>query len=270
MIKAICTQFRNESNKICDWFEYYINEGFNAFILFDDHSDDNIDEKIQYFLKKYDNIKLYYHITDIKDNVKLYNNSLETNIYQNDSSLHHRISQSFLSGFDIFKSISIPNELNYCCFVDIDEIIISNYNEKITKIIENNFVKRKVEHLYIQSYDVNTIKIENDLDIFRNEQTQYRWSQKNREEFLNGKYSYRGKSIVTNNHNFICSPQNYWSIIHCGGCIGNDFRSAVSVEKVPPEEELRINHYRIPPNDNSVIFDEFDNFVFNKFKNLKS
>ncbi|MFZ9376788.1 MAG: hypothetical protein ACO25K_06660, partial [Candidatus Fonsibacter ubiquis] len=132
------------------------------------------------------------------------------------------------------------------------------------------FLEKNVEHLYIQSYDINTNGLIDDKNIFYKNQTVHRWSDKNREYFLNGKYKHRGKSIVTNKHMFVCSPLDYWSIIHCGGCIGSCFETAVpfSSNKIPPSKDLRINHYRVPPNDNSTIFEQYDDFAYQKFQKL--
>lgn len=272
MIKAICTQFRNESNKISKWIQYNVEEGFNTFILFDDHSSDDSEKNVKDTINSYGGeIKLIYLLTQKIDNIKLYENCLSTDQYQSDISLQRRISQSFLKGFEIFKSLSNNEELNYCCFVDIDEILITDINDTVTKVIENNLSKRGVEHLYVQSYDVNTINLKTDENVFYEESTKYRWSNKNRTEFLNGKYSYRGKSIVTNKHNFLCSSEDFWSIIHCGGCLGRDFQTAIPQEsnKVPKDTELRIHHYRVPPNDNSTMFEEYDDNAFVRLQKIK-
>lgn len=272
MIKAICTQFRNESNKISTWITYNIKEGFNTFILFDDHSSDDSEKIVKDIIDSYSDVRLIYLQTDNYNNSQLYENCLSTNEYREDSSLQRRISQSFLRGFETFKSLCNNEELNYCCFVDIDEILTTNSKNIITEVIENNLSKRDVEHLYVQSYDVNTVNLETDKNIFQNENTKYRWSNKNRLEFLNGVYSYRGKSIVTDKHNFICSSEDFWSIIHCGGCIGNNFETAIPLgsNKVPDESELRIHHYRVPPSSNSTIFDEYDDTAFNKFRTIRN
>ena len=269
-IKAICNQFRNEKNKIKDWVLYNIEEGFNTFILFDDHSTDDSEEIVRDTIEKCDkDIKLYYQYTD-NNQEKKYESCLSTDEYQNDSSLHARVSRSFLSGLNIFKSICDDSDFHYCAFVDIDEILVSNRSEKITDIVSNMFLEKKVNHLYVQSYDVNTTGLENDRDIFYKDQTTRRWSDEDRKNFLNGKYKHRGKSIVTNKHTFVCSPINYWSIIHCGGCIGSCFETAVphSSNKIPLSNELRINHYRVPPNDDSTIFSEYDDFSYKNFKKL--
>lgn len=269
MIKAICTQFRNESNKISQWILYNIEEGFNTFILFDDNSSDDSEKIVKNTINSCNkNINLVYTSLEKSTTVKLYDSCLSTNEYQFDISLQERISQSFLKGFEIFKSLSNKQELNYCCFVDIDEILISDSEETVTEVIKNNFDKKKVQHLYVQSYDVNTVNLETDDNIFFAESTKYRWSNKNRLEFLNGKYSYRGKSIVTDKHNFLCPRVDFWSIIHCGGCLGRDFETAVPKEsnKVPSDNELRIHHYRVPPNDNCKTFDCFDTSAFNRIK----
>lgn len=266
MIKAICTQFRNEKNKIKDWLIYNIEEGFNTFILFDDYSDDNSKTIVFDTIEKTNKpINLIYKLTD-KNNEKIYDNCLSTEIYQNDQDLHRRVARSFLSGFEIFKSMSNSSNLNYCAFIDIDEVLISNQKEKITIIVEDNFLKKNVEHLYVQSYDVNTNGIFTDDNIFFKESTKYRWSNLNRETFLDGKYKYRGKSIVTDKHKFECSIWDDWSIIHCGGCIGSNFETAIPINsnKVPLNENLRINHYRIPPNDRCEIFEEYDEHAFNR------
>jgi hypothetical protein len=271
-IKAICNQFRNEKNKIKDWVLYNIEEGFNTFILFDDYSTDESEEILRNTIENCDrDIKLYYQYTD-SNQEKTYDSCLSTDEYQNDSSLHARVSRSFLSGFNIFKSICTDSDLNYCAFVDVDEVIVSNKSEKITDIISNIFLEKKLEHLYVQSYDVNTVGLEDDKDVFYKEQTIYRWSDDDRQNFLNGKYKHRGKSIVTNKHSFMCSPIDYWSIIHCGGSIGSCFETAVpyNSNKIPLPNDLRINHYRVPPNDNSTIFSERDIFAHKKFNELKS
>jgi len=269
MIYSICTQYRNEANKLKPWILYHKEQGFNTFILYDDNSSDE-SIKICNNIAVNHNVNIILNQSDSKTETT-YSSSLQTEEYQKDVSLNKRIARSFLNGFEIFKNLSLNSNNSFCAFIDVDECLTTDSTNNIVDVINNLFDIQKTNHLYAQSFDVDTSDLTTDIGVFLKEQTTYRWSSFEKETFMEGKFKYRGKSIVTNSYDFPFKTDIHcWSIVHCAGAIGNNFETAI-----PPNsnkncniEDLRIHHYRVPPNDGCRLFSQKDLNVYNNFKKV--
>lgn len=273
MIHAICTQYRNEENKLKPWILYHAEQGFNTFILYDDHSSDNSVTILQNISEKYD-INIIVNKTDVIE--KTYSSALQTEEYHQDIPLNKRIARSFLYGFNIFNELNYcikENNKSFCAFIDIDECLSTDTNKSVVETINLLFDLQDTNHLYVPSFDVNTISLKTDFKVFLEKDTQYRWSENERKTFKDGKFSHRGKSIVKFGYDFpIKYDLHSWSIVHCAGAIGTDFETAIPLNsnKNCNSKDLRIHHYRVPPNDGCTSFSEKDVMVYNEFKKVYS
>lgn len=273
MIYSICTQYRNEENKLKPWILYHVEQGFNTFILYDDHSSDDSILTLKDIIQSY-KINVIINQTDVKE--KMYSNSLQTEEYQTDIPLNKRIARSFLNGFDTFNKLNTSVEgknKSFCAFVDVDECLTTDNNKSVVETVDLLFDLQKTNHLYVPSFDVNTSFLNTDFKVFLQKDTQYRWSETERRTFKNGKFSHRGKSIVKFGYDFpIKHDLHSWSIVHCAGAVGTDFETAIPLDsnKNCNSTDLRIHHYRVPPNNGCTSFSQKDPTTYNEFKKVYS
>ena len=272
MIYAICTQYRNEQNKLKPWILYHIEQGFNCFILYDDHSFDNSVNILNDISHLY-NVNIVLNKTDAIE--KTYTSALDTEKYMTDVPLNKRIARSFLNGFATFNLLAsqVNTSINdsFCSFTDVDECLTTDTKKSVVETIKILFEKQNTNHIYVPSFDINTSNLTSDFNVFVKKDTQNRWSSSDRDSFMNGKYSHRGKSIIKFGYDFpIKTDLHSWSIVHCAGAIGNNFETAIPVDcnKNCNSSDLRIHHYRIPPNDGCKQFSEHDVSLYNKFKKV--
>lgn len=267
MTRAITTQFRNEQNKLADWLSYHKEQGFDTFFLYDDHSDDASPEIIEDWSGRNRNVHVVRHLTRTFANEKRYENCLQTDVYEQDMSLHRRIAESFLEGFQEFVALakSTGGE-GFCALLDVDELLVTDECASVVEIVGQEFARAGSSMLYVPSFDVDTRGLSSDLNVFASKQTCYRWTAKQREEFESGAYAHRGKSIVCAEHAF--ESRIPWTVIHCGGRPGqNAFEEAVPIDSIMNTDavRLRIHHYRIPVSRGCNAYGELDRRAYARF-----
>jgi hypothetical protein len=267
MIWAITTQFRNEQNKITAWLEYHRRQGFNTFILYDDYSDDNSSELIRNWGAEHPDVQILLNFTRGGSNQKRYDSCLQTDIYEEDMTLHQRIADSFLSGFEQFSHLcKSQKDTAFCALIDVDELFVTDQPETIVRIVHQEFQRANSTMLYVPSFDVDTRGLSTDKGVFSAQQTCYRWSATQRAAFHHGAYAHRGKSILSPGHIF--DSRTPWTVIHCGGRTGeNSFEEAVPLtsQENTPSSSLRIHHYRVPISRGCSLYDEHDSRAYKWF-----
>lgn len=147
MKNVIITQIRNQTGRLFDWILYHSEQGFDTFIIFDDNSDDDSLIEIEEVSKLCDS-NIIIKKSDGIGNVYDANNP---NSYGGDTSLNSRINRSYTTGLNITKEQN-PNAI--CVFIDVDEYLVSDSDEKITDVIESILSEKNVDQLIINSFDV--------------------------------------------------------------------------------------------------------------------
>lgn len=188
MKNVIITQLKDQSDRIKDWILYHHEQGFDTFIMYDDSSEDDTVEKMNSIKDSY-NINIIINKTDGLGNVYSSENCKNSESYHGDVTLSDRIRRSFTSGNNIVKSIN-PNAVSV--FIDVDEFLVSDSNEKISSIIENELITRNIDQLVINSFDI----LDNGYDLgdwyTTNLNTSKRWDSIKFREFGLNRY----KSLV--------------------------------------------------------------------------
>lgn len=150
MKNVIITQLKDQSNRISDWILYHNDEGFDTFIIFDDKSQDDTLEKIR-DIKEIHGINIIVMDTDSRGNIYSSDQCKDSESYHGDGSLNDRIKRSFTRGNEIVKEIN-PEAI--CAFIDVDEFLVSERDEPIADIINEQISKRGIDQLVINSFDV--------------------------------------------------------------------------------------------------------------------
>lgn len=234
----IVTQVRNESKRLIEWLKYHKQIiGIEEFFVFDDNSSDDTFELLNSLSVEY-NIKTF----KTEKNGK-YVESTNPNVYGT-SELHNRIKSSMNNGLLAIKK-NKKNIGKWCFFIEVDEFLkedveISTYLKTIPS---------DINRLWIPSYDFN-----DNFDLEKNilPQTQYRWSDKTRDNSFIGrcKSALRVKEydqIIIDIHNLDNSK-----CIRTSGFKMNDDANMVRQDTYG----LKLFHYRKPSLLN--IFDFFD------------
>lgn len=141
---CIVFQSKNQEKRLLPWILYHKYQGFDKFIYFDDFSEDNSIEVAKDISKKYD-IDLQVFETDNQGDKCNYEQTQNSNSYGGNSSINFRIVRSYNSGIKLIKKWKL-NPKTFIAFLDVDEFIVSNSDEKIKNILNDS----EHNHLYIQ------------------------------------------------------------------------------------------------------------------------
>lgn len=252
MNHILITQSRNESYRLKNWIAYHASQGITDIIFYDDHSTDTTELIIKKLCDLY-HINLFYQKTD---NLGDFFNTTNSNAYGHSSSLNKRIIRSLSSGIKKAKSLY---KTSVCYCIDVDEYIVSNIDDKISKIIENLFTKLNIERIYCHSFEC-LHNPDNSEYVTKQDISSYRWDFNSRSNSI---FKGRGKSIILSNFINNDIPQ-IPNAVHDLGCYikrSEDYRNF---------ENLRIHHFRNPPlfDPNYDISFIQDYTLINKSKNI--
>lgn len=144
---VIITQIRNQGLRIYDWIEYHKIMGFDTFIIFDDFSDDDTIDELHRAKVSFSNLKIYDFGTDGFGNKY---DSVNSEIYGYDKTLHDRLNRSYTKANDFVKKIN-PDAV--CAIIDVDEFLASDGN--LIENIKNAFKKNECQQISVQNFDIN-------------------------------------------------------------------------------------------------------------------
>jgi len=252
MNNVIITQLKNQSERIYDWLFYHKNEGFDSFIIFDDFSEDDTINEINKFKEDY-NANIILKNTDEKGHNYSLLESKNSESYAHDGALNDRIKRSYTAGNNIVKSIN-PNAV--CCFIDVDEFLVTKENETTANVIRRIFNDNNCTQILVYNFDVkHDYKLEKNF-IYKND-NYYRWDYDDVNK--HPVWQTRCKSITisksTTEVTFVHYINNIdYNTYHC-----RDY------------DMLKMLHFRIPnlPNSSDIGF-VLDNTIKNKMlSNLK-
>jgi hypothetical protein len=252
MKHVIITQARNESIRLENWIAYYASQGIDSIIFFDDYSTDSTDTNLHNLCHKY-KITLDYNKTDGSGHIFDTGNS---ELYGGDQSCNHRIIRSLSHGIMSAKQ-TYGSCVCYC--IDVDEYVVSNSKDSISKVTESIFQKLDIERIYCHSFD---IAVGYDLNEWITKQigSCYRWSYDSRQKSI---FKHRGKSIFISD--FIDSS------LSLANNVVHDLGNKVSDKEDYREyDNLRIHHFRKPPlvDPRHTISFEEDTTLYQKSSSL--
>jgi len=246
MNNVIITQIKNQEERVYDWILYHFKEGFDTFIFFDDFSQDSTISEIKRFEEDF-GVKVYLYQTDERGRSYSINESKYSETYGSDDNLNNRIRRSYTKGNDFVKSVN-PEAI--CCFLDVDEFLVTNENKKVTEVVKEIFEKEKCNQIFIYNFDIlHDYKLEKNL-IHKNE-NYYRWDFND----VNSHSVWKDrKKCIT----FSKSTGIVFSVHEINKVDGLSFESR-------DYNKLRMHHFRIPnlPNSSSIKF-VLDNTVKEK------
>lgn len=226
----IVTQARNESVRLQNWIAYYKSQGLDGVLFFDDSSTDNTVELLNTYAFNY-NFDIRVCPTDKIGEVY---NTGNSNTYGGRSSVTDRIIRSF--NYGVKTALGFNSEV--CCyFVDVDEFVVSNSTTKITKIVENELVKRNTSRLYVHSFDTQD-NFTKDTWYSLQDPSCFRWNYESRSKTV---FKDRGKSIMLASKITLPIPQ----INNAPHDLGTPIK-LYTEEDCRDFDTLRIHHLRIP------------------------
>ncbi len=255
MNSCIITQAKDQSTRLKDWVLYHYEEGFDTFIYYDDHSEDDSIEVMRKISQDY-GINIIINYSDNMGNKKSSAEMKDSNSYGGDTSIHNRLIRSYNSGLNLARSQN-PNAI--CAIIDVDEFLVSN-NGTSLDAIKALMKSREMNHLYINSFDIDD-NFNTDKEWYTTQDsTKFRWDYEYR---ANTMYRTRGKSVCLAS-DVIEIPQgpNY---IHVLRDISDEYFTKFNVEDY---DYLRMHHYRKPCMDKNFKFVE-DSTLLNKMIKIR-
>ena len=180
----------------------------------------------------------------------------DSNSYGGDTSIHNRLIRSYNAGLNIVRGQN-PNAI--CAIIDVDEFLVSNSGTSLDAI-KTLMTAREMNHLYINSFDIDDNFDANQEWYTTQDSTKFRWDYEYR---ANTMYRTRGKSVCIAS-DVIEIPQgpNY---IHVLRDISDDYFIKFNVSDY---NYLRMHHYRKPCMDKSFKFAE-DRVLLDKMIKIK-
>jgi hypothetical protein len=253
---VIITQLKNQEERIKEWILYHHLQGFDTFIIFDDHSEDGTVNKINEVKEKY-NINIIVKYTDKIGGSYDKSNCINSDSYRHDSSLGDRILRSYTFGNNIVKE---NNPEAICSFIDIDEFIVTSENKKVVEIFDDYFYEKDFAQLIMLSLDARH-DYELKENFISNNET-YIWDY----DFAKNHpiFSTRGKSTIKSKY-----LTGNAVFVHCMLEPNHHPHEFNNKTIRPYYDEIRIIHYRIPNLTNSdevpLILDNTVKTVLNTF-----
>lgn len=255
-MNCIITQAKDQSKRLKDWILYHYEEGFDTFIYFDDYSEDNSIEVINNISKKY-NINIIVNYSDGIGNRMSRIDMMNSNSYGFDQSINNRLIRSYNSGLKIARSID-PSSI--CAIIDVDEFLVSSHL-KVIDAVKILMKYKNINHIHINSFDVDDNFDLNQDWYTINENTKFRWD-----------YEYRKKTIYNARGKSVCVASEIVEIPQGPGYVHvlKDFHYSKYFYKINVDDydSLRIHHYRKPCLDKNFKFVE-DRTLLNKMIKIK-
>jgi hypothetical protein len=255
MKNIIITQARNETKRLENWIAYHQSQGFDGLIYYDDYSNDDTIDKLGKIKEKY-GFEIFIKKTD--DAIAKKYASDNPDSYGGGTGLHYRIIRSFNSGLRLAKGMG--NDI-LCALIDVDEFLVSDSNDNIASIIRDIMAARKINHLYIHSFDVSD-KFSFNTWITTQPETINRWDYRSRQ---NTNFRGRGKSVVLSSffeRDIIQAPNNIHALEN-----SPDGIAETSPKNFFDFSQLRIHHFRKPTICNKIVFCQ-DDTLYKKTINL--
>jgi len=239
---CIITQSKDQSQRLHDWVLYHFEQGFDTFVFFDDFSEDN-SLKVLEKLRADHNINIITKFSDGLGNKKSREEMTNSESYGGDVSINYRIIRSYNQGLSIIKNLN-PEAL--CLFIDVDEFLVSNSDEKVSEVIKKIMIEKNTDLVYIHSFD-----IKNDYDLedwyICSDNSSLRWSYLSRSQSA---YKNRGKSACI--ANTILEIKQLPNYVHQIREVSDDEKIKVSFDDY---DRLRIHHFRKPNlSDNNIEY----------------
>jgi hypothetical protein len=252
MKNVIVTQTKDQSTRLLPWFLNHYEQGFDAFIFFDDYSEDDTINIINYIKNEY-KIKIIYCQTDGIGSIRTTEETKNSDVYNGDTSLHYRLCRSYNTGLQMVKQI---NSEAFIAFLDVDEFLVTNQNKKIVDIINELYQENNFGHLHIQSLDIDdTFELDGFYTV--SEKSKYRWNYEVRQNTM---WAHRGKSIVR--ADYIDKINQYPNVVHTLFDNGRDCGVFTKPYIIPNIDDLKIHHFRKPSNDPNMKL-EYDDTLYN-------
>jgi hypothetical protein len=258
MKNVIITQLKDQSDRIKDWILYHHEQGFDTFIMYDDSSEDDTVEKMKLIRDSY-NINIIINKSDGFGNVYSFENCKNSESYHGDVTLSDRIRRSFTSGNNIVKSIN-PDAISV--FVDVDEFLVSNLDEKISTTIENELKNRNIDQLVINSFDVLDDGYELGDWYTTNKRTSKRWDSLKFKEYGLNRY----KSLVISAKMDEAVHVHYLRLIE--GRTEATLQELIDSKYRIDDYKLRIHHFRKPNLQFNIEYTD-DFTLINKMNEIK-
>ncbi len=250
---CIITQAKDQGNRLENWVLYHLEQGFDTFIYFDDFSEDDSIGIMESLRDRY-GINIIIKYSDGVGNRMSREAMQNSESYGGDTSINYRIIRSFNSGLNIAKKVN-PNSI--CAFIDVDEFLVSNTDDKAADIIAEHMSKNK-DLIYIHSFDVED-RYSIDNWYTSNPETRMRWDYESRSK---SDFRNRGKSAcIANSIEEIFQLPNY---VH-------QLREIKDGEDVSFNDfdKLRIHHFRKPNLPTSTIQYAEDRTLIEKTNKIK-
>lgn len=290
---AIIAQVRNKSIRLQDWILYHYEEGFNIFIIFDDHSTDDTKDELERITNEY-GIRIFlsatagpFNVFGKNDNVLYPTGRKDGELLVKDGEylksthatcpeLARRICNSFTRGNDLLKKL-FPGAI--CTCIDDDEFLVTEIEGKrVVDVIEDIFEQRKIEYKgkeapgrYSEQILLSSVDVKDQYELGRwytaNDNTNQLWS----EEELNKDLMWRNrtKCVIKSESMETCT---FMHVLLDGAVktFWDEHNNVVSAGDVVRDYSLlKIVHFRKPEQLNANIKFTTNNTLLNKCKRMK-
>jgi hypothetical protein len=258
MNNVIITQLKNQSGRMLDWILYHWTEGFDTFIIYDDHSEDSTLNEIEQIKNKY-GINIFVFKTENIGRVYNIDECKNSESYLGDHNLSLRIFKSYLKSNNFVKE---QNPDAICAVIDVDEFLVTNENRKVSETIREIILEMNVEQLVINSFDILD-KYEIKDWYTSDNQTSLRWDFNS--VIKDGTYRNRYKSIIISKYFDNCESPH---ILRWPNDPIVNGKNLIDSFRIFDFDKLRIHHFRKPNLNSNIEFSE-DNILINKMKIIR-